>query len=62
MIWDIVLLVIFIVWLAMYIKNKKTIRVLPYLLMLFITPLYNILDRKYICKYIWLWLCRNNSN
>lgn len=44
MIWRIILLVIFITWLVMYIKNKKSIRALPYLLMLFITPIYNILD------------------
>lgn len=62
MIWNIILLVTFITWLVIYIKNKKAIKALPYLLMLFITPIYNILDRRNICRYIWLWMCSIYSN
>lgn len=46
MIWNIILLVIFVVWVIIYVKNKKAILALPYLLMLFLTPFYNILDQK----------------
>ena len=46
MIWGFLLLVIFLAWIIAYIKNKKAIVVLPYLFMLFITPIYNILDQK----------------
>ena len=46
MIWDFLLLTILIVWLLMYIKNRKAIIALPYLVIPFITPIYNILDQK----------------
>lgn len=46
MIWNVILLTIFFVWLIICFKNKKAIRMLPYLLMIFITPIYNILDQK----------------
>lgn len=46
MIWNILLLIILVIWIVVYIKNKKAILVLPYLLMSFITPFYNILDQK----------------
>ena len=46
MILDIILLIIFIGWIILYIKNKNAIKVLPYLLMFFITPFYNLLDQK----------------
>lgn len=46
MIWNVILLTIFFVWLIICFKNKKSIRMLPYLLMIFITPIYNILDQK----------------
>lgn len=46
MIWNVILLTIFFVWLIICFKNKKLIRMLPYLLMIFITPIYNILDQK----------------
>ncbi len=46
MVFDILLAIVFIIWIIMYIKNKKTIFALPYLLMSFITPFYNILDTK----------------
>lgn len=38
------------IWVIIYIKNKKAIRALPYLLMIFITPIYNILDSKVFVK------------
>ena len=46
MIWEVVLLLVLVIWIIVYIKNKKAILVLPYLLMSFITPFYNILDSK----------------
>ena len=46
MILDIILLIIFIGWIILYIKNKNAIKALPYLIMIFITPFYNILDQK----------------
>lgn len=46
MIWNVLLLIVLIVWVIFYLKNKKTILTLPYLLMIFVTPIYNILDQK----------------
>ena len=46
MIFDVLLAVVLVIWIIVYIKNKKAILVLPYLLMSFITPFYNILDSK----------------
>lgn len=46
MIWDIVLLIILVLWIIVYLKNKKIILSLPYLLMIYLTPIYNILDQK----------------
>lgn len=46
MILDIFLLILLVAWIMLYIKNKNVIKALPYLLMIFITPLYNILDQK----------------
>lgn len=45
MIWNILLFIVLIVWIIFYLKNKNTILTLPYLLMIFITPIYNILDQ-----------------
>ena len=45
-IWDIILVIILALWIIIYLKNKKAILSLPYLLMLFFTPIYNILDQK----------------
>ena len=39
------IILLLIVWIICYIKNKKAMMVLPYLYLLFITPLYNLLDR-----------------
>lgn len=44
MVWELLLLIILVIWIVIYIKNKKAILALPYLLMSFITPFYNILD------------------
>ena len=46
MILDIILLIVLVTWIILYIKNKNAIKALPYLLMTFITPFYNILDQK----------------
>lgn len=46
MIWGFLLLVILVAWIILYVKNKKVIIALPYLLIHFITPIYNILDQK----------------
>ena len=46
MIFDILLALVLVIWIIVYIKNKKVIMALPYLLMSFITPFYNILDSK----------------
>ena len=46
MFWNIILLVVFVTWIILLLKNKKTLLSLPYLLMIFITPIYNILDQK----------------
>lgn len=46
MIWDIILVIILVLWVIIYLKNKKVILSLPYLLMIFLTPIYNILDQK----------------
>ena len=43
MILNIIVLVILILWIIIYVKNKKAILSLPYLLMIFFTPVYNIL-------------------
>lgn len=43
---NIILLAIFIIWIILLIRNRKTLLSLPYLLMIFITPIYNILDQK----------------
>lgn len=46
MIWDIILVIILVLWVIIYLKNKKVILSLPYLFMIFLTPIYNILDQK----------------
>ena len=44
MIFNLLLLIILVIWIIVYIFNRKIIVSLPYLLMIFITPIYNILD------------------
>ncbi len=46
MIWNIILLIILTLWIIIYLKNKKAILSLPYMLMFFFTPIYNILDQR----------------
>lgn len=46
MIFDFILLIVLVVWIILYIKNKNVIKALPYLLMIFITPFYNFFDQK----------------
>lgn len=50
MIWNIILLIILVLWIIIYLKNKKVILSLPYLLMIFFTPIYNILDQKFFVE------------
>ena len=50
MIWNILVLIILIVWIVAYLKNKRSILSLPYFLMIFITPIYNILDQKFFVE------------
>ncbi len=50
MIWNILLVILLVIWIIIYVKNKKIILSLPYLLMIFITPFYNILDQKVFVK------------
>jgi len=46
MFFNIILLTILGIWIILYLNNKKLIKSLPYLLMIFITPIYNILDQN----------------
>ena len=50
MIVDIILFYILALWIFFYRKIKKLLLSLPYLLMIFITPFYNILDRNIFVK------------
>ena len=50
MIWNILVLIILIVWIVAYLKNKRSILSLQYFLMIFITPIYNILDQKFFVE------------
>lgn len=50
MIWNILLLILLLIWIVIYTKNRKIILSLPYLLMIFITPFYNLLDQKVLVK------------
>ena len=44
---NVFVLLSFIVWIILCIKNKKIIISLPYLLIIFITPIYVLLDKIY---------------
>ena len=44
---NVLVLLSFIVWIILCIKNKKIIMSLPYLLIIFITPIYVLLDQIY---------------
>lgn len=50
MIGDVMILPMLVIWIVIYIKNKKAVLALPYLLMSFITPIYNILDSSVFVK------------
>ena len=50
MILDILILAILVVILMIYLKSKGFIISLPYLLMIFITPIYSILDQNIFVK------------
>lgn len=50
MIWEVLLLVLAIGSVVIYWRNKKFILSLPYLLMIFMTPIYAILDRTIFVK------------
>lgn len=50
MIVDIILFYILVLWIFFYRKYKKILLSLPYLLMIFITPFYNILDREFFIE------------
>lgn len=47
---NLIILILFILWLLTYIINKKAKLALPYLITLFITPLYNILNDLFFIK------------
>ncbi len=46
MILDVAILIGFVIWLIIYLINKKAVKWLPYLGMIFITPIYNYLDSR----------------
>ena len=52
--------IIFLIWLVVYFKNKKAKYILPYLILIFITPFYELLDKLLFFKSFWLWVCARN--
>lgn len=50
MIFDFLMLVVLAIWVITYIKKKRVILTLPYFLMIFITPIYHMLDTKIFLK------------
>lgn len=42
--------IIFLIWLLVYLKNKKAKYILPYLILIFITPFYELLDKIFFVK------------
>lgn len=42
--------IIFLIWLFFYLKNKNTKYALPYLILVFITPFYELLDKIFFVK------------
>ena len=44
------IIVIFLIWLICYLKNNQVLVSLPYLIILFITPIYEILDKYVFLK------------
>ena len=47
---NLIMIIPILIWIIVYTKNRKAIRALPYLLMISITPIYNILDSKIFVK------------
>ena len=45
-----IIVIIFLIWLFYYFKNKKAKYVLPYLILIFITPFYELLDKLLFLK------------
>ena len=43
---NVIIFLSIVAWLLIYLKYKKALLTLPYLLIIFITPFYNILDSK----------------
>ena len=43
---NVIIFLSIVTWLLIYLKYKKALLTLPYLLIIFITPFYNILDSK----------------
>ncbi len=52
--------IIFLIWLVVYFKNKKAKYILPYLILIFITPFNELLDKLLFFKSFWLWMCARN--
>jgi len=50
LVWKIILVGLFIGWVVFFIKTKKALLILPYLLLLFVTPIYNILDQRFFIQ------------
>ena len=48
MILDVAILIGFVIWLIIYLINKKAVKWLPYLGMIFITPIYNANDLRMV--------------
>lgn len=42
--------IIFLIWLFVYLKNKNAKYALPYLILIFITPFYELLDNIFFLK------------
>lgn len=45
-----IMAIVLIAWIVTYIFNKKAILALPFLVMPYITPIYNYFDYKYLVK------------
>ena len=45
-----IIVIIFLIWLVVYFKNKKAKYILPYLILIFITPFYELLDKLLFLK------------
>ena len=50
--------IIFLIWLVVYFKNKKAKYILPYLILIFITPFYELLDKLLFLKVLVVGVCQ----